>query len=35
MPNLFDLPFEEAAPEPDPEPAAPPTRPAPPRPLSV
>ena len=34
MPNLFDLPFEEAAPEPDPEPT-PPAKPAPPRPLSV
>jgi exodeoxyribonuclease VII large subunit len=35
MPNLFDLPFEEAEPEPDPEPLAPPAKPAPPRPLSV
>jgi exodeoxyribonuclease VII large subunit len=35
MPNLFDLPFEEADPEPDPEPTPPPAKPAPPRPLSV
>jgi exodeoxyribonuclease VII large subunit len=35
MPNLFDLPFEEAEPEPDPESTPPPTKPAPPRPLSV
>lgn len=36
MPNLFDLPFEEAEPEPDPDQGGPPAKPpAPPRPLSV
>src|SRR5689334_3707863 len=36
MPNLFDLPFEEADPEPDPDQSGPPAKPAAPsRPLSV